>query len=132
MTHLVPTSTYPATCGCNKFLLDSHGDHVSTCKSHSGATKAHDWMVTQLGPLFRITGHKVKTQGIIPSSGQKRGDIEIINYLSDSAGTVAIWFHFVRVSISVYECVSILCASPFRSRSSRAADGAGYACVLVG
>jgi hypothetical protein len=32
-----------ATCGCNKFTLDSHGDHViSTCKSHSGATKAHD------------------------------------------------------------------------------------------
>jgi hypothetical protein len=28
-----------------------------------------------------------KTQGIAPSSGLKRGDIEIINYLSDSAGS---------------------------------------------
>jgi hypothetical protein len=64
-----------------------HGDHISTCKSHSGATKAHDWMVTQLGPLFGTTGHKVKTQGITPSSGLKRGDLEIINYLSDSAGS---------------------------------------------
>ena len=43
-------------------------------------------MVAQLGPLFGTTGHKVKTQGIIPSSGLKRGDIEI-NYLSDSAGS---------------------------------------------
>jgi hypothetical protein len=41
-------------------------------------------MVAQLGPLF---GTKVKTQGIIPSSGLKRGDIEVINYLSDSAGS---------------------------------------------
>ena len=44
-------------------------------------------MVTQLGPLFGTTGHKVKTQGITPSSGLKRGDLEIINYLSDSAGS---------------------------------------------
>ena len=44
-------------------------------------------MVAQLGPLFGTTGHKVKTQGITPSSGQKRRDIEIINYLSDSAGS---------------------------------------------
>ena len=44
-------------------------------------------MVAQLGPLFGTTGHKVKTQGITPSSGLKRGDLEIINYLSDSAGS---------------------------------------------
>ena len=51
------TQSHPgATCGCSKFLLDSHGDHVSTCKSHSGAAKSHDWMVAQLGPLFGTTG----------------------------------------------------------------------------
>ena len=44
-------------------------------------------MVTQPSPLFGTTGHKVKTQGITPSSGSKRGDLEIINYLSDSAGS---------------------------------------------
>jgi hypothetical protein len=44
-------------------------------------------MVAHLGPLFGTTGHKVKTEGITPSSGLKRGDIEIINYLSDSAGS---------------------------------------------
>ena len=63
----LPTQSNPgATCGCNKFLLDLHGDHTSTCKSHSGATKAHDWMVTQLSPLFGTIRHKVKTQGITP------------------------------------------------------------------
>ena len=48
-----------SSCGHTQFNLvsDPLGDHVSTCKSHSGATKAHDWMVTELGPLFRATGH---------------------------------------------------------------------------
>jgi hypothetical protein len=31
--------------------MDFHGDHTSTCTAHSGATKAHDWMVSVLGPL---------------------------------------------------------------------------------
>jgi hypothetical protein len=38
-------------CGCKKFCMDFHGDHTSTCTAHSGATKAHDWMVSVLGPL---------------------------------------------------------------------------------
>ena len=41
-----------AKCGCKKFCMDFHGDHTSTCIGHSGATKAHDWMVSVLGPLF--------------------------------------------------------------------------------
>ena len=28
----------------------------------SGATKAHDWMVSVLAPLFRTAGHTVRTQ----------------------------------------------------------------------
>ena len=39
-------------CGCKKRALDLYGDHTSTCTAHSGATKAHDWMVGALGPLF--------------------------------------------------------------------------------
>ena len=34
---------------------------VSTTLAHSGATKAHDWMVSVLGPLFRTAGHPVRT-----------------------------------------------------------------------
>ena len=51
-----------AKCGCKKFCMDFHGDHTSTCTAHSGATKAHDWMVSVLGPLFRTAGHVVRTQ----------------------------------------------------------------------
>ena len=30
--------------------MDFHGDHTSTCTAHSGATKAHDWLVGALWP----------------------------------------------------------------------------------
>ena len=29
------------------------GDHLNTCTAHSGAKKAHDWMVDQVVDLFR-------------------------------------------------------------------------------
>ena len=69
-----------------KFCMDFHGDHTSTCTAHSGATKAHDWMVSVLGPLFRTAGHVVRTQhGVTASAGQRRSDVEIRNYLRDQA-----------------------------------------------
>jgi hypothetical protein len=44
-----------AACGCRKFYLDATGDHLCTCATHSGAKKAHDWVVDQLTDLFRNT-----------------------------------------------------------------------------
>ena len=74
-----------AKCGCKRHALDLYGDHTSTCTTHSGATKAHDWMVSALGPLFRTAGHTVRTQrGVTASAGQRRGDVEIRSYLGPS------------------------------------------------
>ena len=96
-----------AKCGCKKHPLDLNGDHTSTCTAHSGATKAHDWMVSVLGPLFRTAArrrrhpghsgprHMVRTQhGVTASAGQRRGDVEIRNwnYLRDSAGPRSLVF----------------------------------------
>ena len=62
-------------------------DYCCTCTAHSGATKAHDWMVSRLGPLFHTAGHRVRTQHAVSAFvGQKHGDVEIINYLQDTAG----------------------------------------------
>ena len=41
-----------AICGCRKFQLDPLGDHLKTCTAHSGAKKAHDWMVDQVADFF--------------------------------------------------------------------------------
>ena len=63
------------------------GDHLCTCTTHSGAKKAHDWAVDQLGDLFRTT-HKAKTQQVVKSRGQDYGDVELVGYLSNAAGPV--------------------------------------------
>jgi hypothetical protein len=61
---------------------------TSTCTAHSGATKAHDWMVSVLGQLFRTAGHLVRTQHCVTASaGQRRGDVEVRSYLRDQAGS---------------------------------------------
>jgi hypothetical protein len=80
-------------CGCKKHALDLYGDHTATCTAHSGATKAHDWMVGTLGPLFRTAGHIVRTQhGLTASAGQRRGDVEIRSFLQDGAGRRSLVF----------------------------------------
>ena len=87
-----------AKCGCKKHCsvfsaVDFHGHHTATCTAHSGATKAHDWMVSVLCPLFRTAGHTVRTQhGVTASAGQRRGDVEIRNYLRDQAGSRSLVF----------------------------------------
>jgi hypothetical protein len=56
-------------------------------------TKAHDWLVGVLGPLFRTAGHTVRTQhGVTASAGQRRGDVEIRSYLQDAAGRRSLVF----------------------------------------
>jgi hypothetical protein len=73
--------------------MDLYGDHTSTCTAHSGATKAHDWAVGVLGPLFRTAGHVVRTQhGVTASAGQRRGDVEVRSYLRDAARSRSLVF----------------------------------------
>ncbi len=76
-----------STCGSKKFTIDVLGNHVETCTTHSGAKKAHDWTVDRIADLFRTT-HKVKTQRVVRSRGQRCGDIEITSYLTNETGLV--------------------------------------------
>ena len=87
------TNSPLAKCGCKKHCMDVDGDHTATCTAHSGATKAHDWMVSVLGPLFRTARHTVRTQqAVTASAGQRRGDVEMRNYLRDQAGRRSLVF----------------------------------------
>ena len=70
-----------------KIAVDALDDHVSTCTAHSGAKKAHDWAVHLLADLFRTT-HKVKTERVVRSRGQRCGDLEITSYLVNESGPV--------------------------------------------
>jgi hypothetical protein len=75
------------TCGCKKFRLDPLGDHLNTYTVHSGAKKAHTWMVDQIDDLFRTT-HKVKTQQVVKNRGQHCGDVELAEYLANAVDPV--------------------------------------------
>ncbi len=45
-------------------------------------TKAHDWAITLLQPLFRSRGHQVREQtAVTASKGNQRGDVHIKGYL---------------------------------------------------
>jgi hypothetical protein len=76
-----------SACGCRKFQIDPLGYHLCTCTAHSGAKKARDWAVDQIADLFRTT-HKVKTQQVARSRGQRCGDIELAGYLANATGPV--------------------------------------------
>ncbi len=65
-----------AVCGCRKFQVDTLGDHLCSCTTHSGVKKTHDWTVDQLVDLFHTT-HKTKTHQVVKSRGQHCGDIEL-------------------------------------------------------
>ena len=60
---------------------------TSMVAPHSGAKKAHDWMVDQVADYFRTT-HKVKTQQVVKTRGQDCGDIELAAYLANEADPV--------------------------------------------
>ena len=75
--------------GCRKFQIDRLGHHLCTCTTHSGDKKAHDWAVDRIADLFRTT-HKVKTQQVARSRGQRCGDIELAGYLANATGPVSL------------------------------------------
>jgi hypothetical protein len=62
------------------------GDHLCTCTSHSGAKKAHDWVVDQLTDLFHTT-HTVKTQHVTKNRCRYCGDIDRTTFLVDLTNT---------------------------------------------
>ncbi len=57
--------------------------------SHSGAKKAHDWMVDQVADFFRTT-YKVKTQQVVKNRSMRRSS-------TNGTGTCAICLHMKNV-----------------------------------
>jgi hypothetical protein len=118
-------------CGCKKHAMDLYGDHTSTCTAHSGATKAHDWMVGALGPLFRTAGHTVRTQhGVTASAGQRRGDVEIRSYLRIKPGAGAWYSTSALPTTGLGQAAALLSRSARSARSIADASAAMYQPVV--
>jgi hypothetical protein len=76
-----------AVCACRKFQIDVLVDHLCACTVHSGAKKAHVWVVDQLADLFRTT-HTVKTQHVTKTRGRHCGDVDLTTYLTNAEDPV--------------------------------------------
>jgi hypothetical protein len=73
---------FPKAYPCASFNIDAYGDHVHTCNKIAGITTAHNWAVGALASLFSSLGHSVRSQvKVTASTGQRQGDIEMIDYL---------------------------------------------------
>jgi hypothetical protein len=96
-----------SACGCKKFDIDSLGDHVSTCTTHSGVKKAHDWSVDQLANLFHTT-HEAKTQQV-SSSHMNVGEVALTLVLMDTYITLMILIgHLMRLPLTKLENIALI------------------------
>ena len=70
-------------CSC-KMCIDPLGDHVLTCKQHTGSIRCHNHLMDVVASLSRDSkidpvrvNHKVSTTG---DGTRKQGDVEISNF----------------------------------------------------
>jgi len=77
--------SHSRTLCCCKMCIDPLGDHVLTCKQHTGSIRGHNHLMDVVASLSRDSNigpvrvnHKVSTTG---DGTRKQGDVEISNFL---------------------------------------------------
>ena len=69
-------------CPCNRHIIDVHGDHIHTCKKHTGSRKdAHETILTALEQICNDSGFSTRRSNIptVDKSNGKpgRGDLVV-------------------------------------------------------
>jgi len=70
-------------CACQKFVLDQYGDHVLTCKKHTGAITGHDHVMNVLAQLACNSGLRVRINRKVVTTAadsNKQGDIQAMEF----------------------------------------------------
>jgi len=70
-------------CACQKFVLDQYGDHVLTCKKHTGAIAGHDHVMNVSVQLARNSGSRVRINGKVATTAadsNKQGDVQAMEF----------------------------------------------------
>jgi len=81
-------------CSCKDFSLDPQGDHVLTCKKHTGATRGHNHVMDVLAQLARNTGYSVRVNHKVSTTAaasNKQGDVELVNFGLDGYNSLVIY-----------------------------------------
>jgi len=100
---LIPTMLahpHSRMLGSCKMCIDPLGDHVLTCKQHTGSIRGHNHLMDVVASLSRDSkigpvsvNHKVSTTG---DSTRKQGDVEISNFPISLWDGLVIDVSFVR------------------------------------
>jgi len=61
-------------CACQKFVLDQYGDHVLTCKKHTGAITGHDHVMNVWAQLARNSGLRVRINRKVTTTAADRNN----------------------------------------------------------
>jgi len=68
---------------CQKFVLHQYGDHVLTCKKHTGAIAGHDHVMNVSAQLARNSGLRVRISRKVATTAadsNKQGDVQAIKF----------------------------------------------------
>ena len=75
LTQLVPLAREGRVCACGRHVIDEFGDHIHSCKKHTGSTKAaHETLLDALEALCFQAGIKTERCNI-PSVTKPNGKI---------------------------------------------------------
>jgi len=70
-------------CACQKFVLDQYGDHVLTCKKHTGAIAGHDHVMNVFAQLACNRGLRVLINRKVATTvadSNKQGDVQAMEF----------------------------------------------------
>jgi len=72
-----------AGCTCRKFVLDQYGDHVLTCKKHTGVITGHDHVMNVSAQLACNSGLRVRINRKVDTTAadnKKQGDVQAMEF----------------------------------------------------
>ena len=70
-------------CACQKFVLDQYGNHVLTCKKHTGAIAGHDHFMNVSAQLARNSGLRVRISRKVTTTAadsNKQVDVQAMEF----------------------------------------------------
>jgi len=80
---LIPLLRAHAQCACQKFVLDQYGDHVLTCKKHTGTIASYDHVLNVSVQLARNSGLRVRINRKVSTTaadGNRQGDVQAMEF----------------------------------------------------
>jgi len=91
-------------CSCKNFSLDLQGDHVLTCKKHTGATRGHNCVMDVLAQMACNTGYSVcvnRKMSTTVAASNKEGDVKLLSFGLGGSNNLVIDVSIAATAIAI-------------------------------